>query len=269
MLTLLLLVSPALALCDRPSDVSSISVDVSTAQLAMASLDDETFAASVRDARATLLCLATPLNPLDASSYHVLMALDAFMGGKPEDSARSFRTVLAISPTFRLPAAIAPAGGPLEKALDAARAQNVSEPQALPAYDGIVLIDGVRALVRPTGRPCILQLVTTKGVVSATYYLGTDDELPRWAPPPTALQKALPKVRSKPSVPFAIAAGATAAAAVAIDVYGSTRHDAFLDPATPYDQLDALRVESDGSLAASIGLGVASAALTTFTFLRW
>lgn len=269
MLLLLSLISPALALCDKPSDVSSISVDVSTAEVAMASLDDDTFNASVADARTALSCLAMPLNPIDAASYHVLMALDAFMGGRLDDAARSFRTVLAITPTFRLPAAIAPTGGPLEKILDVARAQNVSEPQALPAFDGIVLIDGVRALVRPGGRPCILQLVSAKGVVSATYYLAPADELPRWDPPPTAFQKALPKLRAKPSVPLAIAAGTTAAAAVALDVFGSTRHDAYLDPATPYDQLDALRLESDGSLAASIGLGVAAVALTTFTFLRW
>lgn len=269
MLLLLSLISPALALCEKPSDVSSISVDVSTAEVAMASLDDETFNASVADARMALSCLATPLNPLDASSYHVLMALDAFMSGKPDDAARSFQTVLAINSTFRLPAAIAPTGGPLEGVLGKARAMPASESQALPPYDGIVLVDGVRAIVRPAGRPCVLQLVSAKGVVSATYYLAPADGLPRWDPPPTAFQKALPKLRAKPSVPFAIAAGTTAAAAVAIDVFGSTRHDAYLDPATPYDRLDALRVQSDGSLAASIGLGIAAVALTTVTFLRW
>jgi len=269
MLLLLSLISPALALCETPSEVSSISIDVSMAEVAMASLDTDAFAASVADARQALPCLAIPLNPLDAASFHVLMGLDAFMGGKPDDAARSFQAVLAITPAFRLPAAIAPAGGPLEAVLEKARGLPATEAEALPPFDGIVRVDGVTSLTRPKNRPCVLQLVSTKGVVSSTYYLAPADELPRWDPPPTAFQKALPKLRAKPSVPFAIAAGTTAAAAVALDVFGSTRHAAYLDPTTPYDKLDALRLESDGSLVATIGLGAAAVALTTFTFLRW
>ncbi len=269
MLTLLLLVSASFAACDKPADVSAISADVSTAQLAMASLETDTFASAVADARAAIQCLASPLNPLDAASFHSLMALDAFMNGKPDEAARSFQTALAITPDFRLPAIIAPAGGPLASILEKARAMPASESQALPPFDGIVKVDGVTSLTRPKDRPCVLQLVSGKGVVSRTYYLAPADELPRWEPPPTAFQRVLPRIREKPSLPIGIAAGTAAVGAGTLLALSGTWHAQYDDPSTPYAQLDGLRSRSDGALAASIGLGIATVALTTFTVAYW
>lgn len=266
---LLLLISPALALCDGATNVSSISADVSAAQLAMAGLETDAFAAAVADARLALGCVTSPLNPLDAAAYHTLMGLDAFMGGKEDSAARSFQTVLAITPDFQLPALIAPAHGPLASIIDTARTLPASAVEALPPFDGIVRVDGVTSLTRPKDRPCILQLVSAKGVVSNTYYLAPGEALPRWAPPPTAFQRVLPKLREKPNVPFAIAAGTTAAAAGTLYALGGTWHAQYLDPTTPYEDLDGLRAQSDTALGASIALGIAAAALTTVTIVHW
>ena len=235
----------------------------------MPSLDMDVFAAAVADARYAMSCLTTPLNPLDAVAYHSLMALDAFTGQREDEAARSFQAAMAIVPDFRLPAIVAPVGGPLAALVDTARALPASEVHALPPFDGIVLIDGVTALVRPTGRPCVLQLVSKRGTVSATYYLAPGDELPRWAPPPTAFQRALPKLREKPSVPLGIAAGATAVAAGAIYAIGGTWHGQYLDPATPREDLDGLRTQTNVAFGSSVALGVAAVALTTLTFVRW
>ena len=270
MLTLLLLlVSPAFATCDAPSDVSAISVDVSAAQLAMAGLDMDAFNRAVADARATLACLATPLNPLEAAAYHGLMGLDAFMAGNEDAAVRSFQSAVLITPDFRLPPIVAPAGGPLDAILAKARVAPVADPQALPPFDGIVLIDGNRALVRPMGRPVILQLVTQQGTVSKTYDLGPSDGLPRWDPPPTGLQRILPKVRDRPSVPLAIAAGTTAIAAGTLYGLGGAWHAEFEDPSTPYESINGLQTQTNVALGSSIALGVAAATLTTLTFLRW
>lgn len=266
---LLLLISPALAICDGTANVSSISANVSSAQLAMAGLDTDDFAAAVADARVALGCVTTPLNPLDAAAYHTLMGLDAFMGGKEDSAARSFQTVLAITPDFQLPAIIAPANGPLAAIIGKARTLPASTVESLPPFDGIVRVDGVTSFTRPNDRPCVLQLVTTKGIVSNTYYLAPGDALPRWAPPPTAFQRVLPKLREKPSIPFAIAAGTTAAAAGTLYALGGTWHADYLDPATPYENLDGLRAQSDAALGTSIALGIAAAALTTVTIVHW
>ena len=266
---LLLLISPALALCDKPSDASAISAGASAAQLAMASLDTDTFAKSVADARASLACLASPINPLDAASYHALMGLDAFMGGDANAATVSFQAAMSSTPDFRLPAIIAPVGGPLDAALAKARGLTSLGSLALPPFDGIILVDGVSSVTYPRDRPWILQLVSRKGEVTETRYLIPGDELPRWAPPPTAFQRVLPKVRKQPSVPFGIAAGTTAAAAVTLYALGGTWHADYLDPATPYEDLGALRAQSDGALAASIALGVVTVGLGTFTVITW
>ncbi len=269
MLTLILFVSTALALCDKPSDASAISANASAAQLAMASLDTDTFARSVAEARGALACLASPINPLDAASYHALMGLDAFMGGDANAATVSFQAAMSSTPDFRLPAIIAPVGGPLDAALAKARGLASLGSLALPPFDGIILVDGVSSVTYPRDRPWILQLVSRKGEVTETRYLAPGDELPRWAPPPTAFQRVLPKLREKPNVPFAIAAGTTAAAAVTLYALGGTWHADYLDPATPYEDLGALRAQSDGALAASIALGVVTVGLTTVTIFRW
>jgi len=269
MALLLLLISPAFAACDKPSDASAISANASAAQLAMASLDMDALAKSVAEARGALACLASPINPLDAASYHALMGIDAFNGGDMDAATVSFQAAIASTPDFRLPAIIAPVGGPLDAIVAKARGMVSLGSLVLPPYDGIILVDGVSSVTYPRDRPWILQLVSRKGEVTDTRYLAPGDELPRWAPPPTAFQRVLPKLREKPNVPFAIAAGTTAAAAGTLYALGGTWHADYLDPATPYEDLDGLRAQSDTALGASIALGIAAAALTTVTIVHW
>lgn len=269
-MTLILLMIPAaLAGCDTPSDVSAISVDVSSAQLAMASLDVEAIGRSAADARQVLPCLAVAINPMEAAAYHGLMGLDSFVAGDEEASLLSFRSAISVMPDYRLPPIIAPAGGPLDAVLSAARTAVPSETKALPPFDGIVLIDGSRAFVRPMGRPVIIQLVTKSGKVSETHYVGAPDDLPRWDPPPTAFQRILPTVREKPSVPIGIAAASTAVCAGTLYALGGAWHEQYLDPSTPYGELDGLQTRTNAALGGSIALTVAATALTTFTFVRW
>lgn len=269
MFLLTLAVGEARAACAASSDVAMLSAAAPRAQLAMGSLDGAGFTAAVADARVALPCLAQPLTPLDAAGYHGLEALAAFADGNLEDATLAFATAVATVPDYRLPAMIAPAGGDLDVLLTRAKALPPSEMQALPPYDGVVMVDGVRALVRPTGRPCILQLVGPRGDVRATYYLRGTDPLPKWAPPPTLALRLLPEPREKLSIPFAVAAGGTALAAGGLYVLGGMSHEQFVDPSTPYEDLPGLQAQTNAALGGSIALAVASAGLTTLTFLKW
>ena len=269
MFLLTLAVGEARAACDAPTDVGTLSGAAPRAQLAMGSLDAAGFTAAVTEARAALPCLAQPLTPLDAAGYHGLEALAAFADGKTEDAALAFAAAVATVPDYRLPGMIAPPGGDLDALLTRAKALPPSEMQALPPYDGVVVVDGIRALVRPTGRPCILQLVGARGDVRETHYLRGTDPLPKWDPPPTLLTRLLPEPRATPSVPFAVAAGGTALAAGGLYVLGGMSHEKFVDPATPYEDLPGLQAQTNAALGGSIALGVTATALTTLTFLRW
>lgn len=266
---LFILASVALAApCTAPTRVETITTDLQTAELAWGS-DESAFVGAVRKARDELPCLDGPMTPLDAASYHGLMALDASFSQHEDDAVRSFASALASVPTFRIPAIIAPEGGVLDLQIGKARVLPPGETQALPPYDGVVMIDGARALVRPTWRPCVLQLVRSNGAVERTYYLLGSDPLPRWDPPPTAVQRLLPKLREKPSVPFGIAAGGAALAAGGLYALGGTWDARFHDPTTPYDQLDGLKTRTNVALGGTIALGIAAAALGTVTVVHW
>lgn len=266
---LLLAVATARAACDAPADIGTLSAAAPTAQLAMASLDSDGFAKAVADARDSLPCLAQPLTPLDAASYHGLMALAAFADGDEDAAQLSFAAAIVATPDFRLPAMIAPEGGDLDALLGYARALDTSETVALAPYDGVLLVDGSRAFLRPVHRPYILQLVGPRGDVRATYYLLGSDPVPAYDPPPTLGRRLLPEFRPRPSAPFAVAAGATALAAGGMYWLGAESHARYMDPTTPYGDLPGLQTRTNAELAGSIALGVTAVAFTTLTFVRW
>jgi len=269
LIILALVARTAAGACEASASIETLAADVPRAEVAMASLDAAGFAAAVAEARAALPCLVQPLTPLDAAGYHGLEGLAAFSEGKTDQAVLAFSAALSSLPSYRLPAMIAPPGGDLDVLLARAGQLPIAEAQPLPAYDGIVLVDGARSMVRPTGRPCILQLVAGNGKAEATYYLQGTDPLPKWDPPPTALGRILPELRRRPSIPFAVAAGSTALAAGGLYVLGGSYHARFEDPGTPYEDLTMLRTRTNASLGGALALGAASAALTTVTFLKW
>lgn len=268
-LLLTLCVGNARAACAAPTDVGTLSAASPRAQLAMSSLDLDGFNAAVADARTALPCLGSPLTPLDAAEYHALMGLAAFAEDRRDDALASFAAAFAARPDYRLPTAVAAPGSDLDLLMQEAKALPPSAAQALPPYDGVILVDGARALTRPTGRPSILQLVGPKGDVRETHYLAGADPLPKWAPPPTLALRLLPEPRERPSVPFAVAAGSTALAAGGLYAFGGMAHAQYVNPATPYEDLPGLETQTNAALGGSIILGVACAALTTLTFLEW
>lgn len=267
---LFLFVSAALAApCTAPTRVEAVTSQVPLAQIAMSSFDEDGFRAAVAAASDALPCLAEPVAPLDAAAFHGLMGLSASFAGREDDAVRAFAAARSDVPGFRLPAVIAPAGGTVDALLEKAGALPQGEAQVLPPYDGVVLVDGSRALLRPTWRPCLLQLVRSNGSVERTYYLRGGDALPHWDPPPTAFQRLIPKVREKPSLPLGIAAGGTAVAAGTLYALGGTWSAQFHDPATPYSELEGLQTQTNVALGASIALGVAAVALGTVTVVHW
>ncbi len=266
---ILLAAATAHAACEAPTDVVALSAYVPSAQLAMGSLDADGFSSAVEGARSALPCLAQPLTPIDAAGYHGLEALAAFAEADTDAAMRSFASAIAATPDYRLPTVIAPPGGDVDTLLRQARELSAGESQALPPYDGIVMVDGARALVRPTGRPCVLQLVGPRGDVRATYYLFGSEPTPRYDPPPTLATRLLPELRQRPSAPFAVAAGTTAIAAGGLYWLGGTAHARYVDPSTPYDDLPGLKAEANAALGGSVALGITAAMLTTLTFLEW
>jgi hypothetical protein len=259
----------AFAACEAPVDVAELSAAWPRAQLAMGSLDSEAFAGAVKDARAALPCLTEPLTPIDAAGYHGLMALAAFADGRGDEAVLSFASAVAAMPDYRLPAMIAPPGGDLDALLERARAMTTTEPKALPPYDGVLMVDGARSVVRPTGRPWILQLVDPRGGVRETHYLLGSDPTPPYDSPPTLVGRLVPEPRPRPSLPFAVAAGTTTLAAGGAYALGALAHARFSDQTTPYADLPGLQTQTNLALGGSIVLAAAAAMLTTLTFLEW
>lgn len=264
----ILLIGLAHAECLKESRVVDLNSAVANAHLEFAMMEVEGFDAQVHDARQSILCLVEPLTPVEAASFHGIQGLTGYLAEDEDAAVKSFTAAISAFPTFRLPNAIAPAGGPIDTLIESARSLPKGEVDVLPPYNGTILIDGAPGFVRPVDRPFILQLIQDKSVMH-TYILEPGEKLPYWEPPPTPLQRLIPRVRKQPSTPLAIAASGTAAAAGTAYILGGIWHEQYLDPETPYENLPALETQTNAALGTSIALGVAAAALTTVTFLRW
>lgn len=268
---LLLLVAQAQATCESGTTADAISASVGQAQLAMASYDEDAFAAAAARVTNAVPCLTQVATPLDAAVIHGFVGLEAFVEGRTDEAKLAFASAHAASSAYTVPAAIAPPGGPLSALLVEAYALPPAEPTVLPAFDGIIYVDGARSsgLLYPKDRPSLIQLVTSEGTVKRTVYHKPGESLPLWEAPRTGFAVVLPRVREKPSTPLGIAAGGAAVAAGSLYVVGGIWHEQYTSGAAPYEDLDALETRTNVALASSLVLGAAAVGLGTVTFLRW
>ncbi len=271
MLVSLLLVSAmAWAACEA-STIDAVSASVSQAQLAMASYDEDGFATAAGRVKTAIPCLTQVATPLDAAALHGFVGLEAFVDGRSEDAKKAFAAAHTASSAYTIPSAIAPAGSPLASLLAEAWALPPSEMALLAPFDGQTYVDGTRSVTSlyATDRPSLIQLVSSEGTVKRTIYHLPGAALPIWEAPRTGLAVVLPRVREKPSTPLGIAAGGTALAAGSLYILGGIWHDQYTSGTAPYEDLDAIEMQTNTALASSIVLGAAAIGLGTVTFVRW
>lgn len=170
---LLLLVGRALAV-DCPSSVTVVEELAGSAETQFAALDSEGLGRTAADLDTALGCLAQPIPAVLAAKVHRAEALAAFAAGDRTGAKESFSAALDIEPGYQLPASVVPARHPLRSLYgEAARPAASTTPVAGadPMAGGTWLVDGLRAAVRATDRPAIVQHLSSSGNVDASVRL--------------------------------------------------------------------------------------------------
>ena len=292
--TLILLTTIASATCPEPATSGDLVSSVSAAETAFAAMDPTAFRRARKLAEDQLECLGETLTPLDAGSFHRVLAMDAFMAKDQQEAIASFRAVHAALPAYVLPTSIAVEGSPLRTLFDQAGELGQGEPRALEVPPGLALmVDGARAMVIPSERPYVLQVLSASGGVTWTGHLGAGESPPTWnvivaeeaavtvAPAPVPVEPVQPALPSEPpervgpKLPVLAGAGAALVAAGALYGVAGVKKAEYESPDGYADMtaadLDSLRSTTNALVFTSAGLGVVGIGLGTVAFLevRW
>lgn len=269
--------APALAVC--PSRSADLQRPINEAQAAFASMDGGGFSRASGVADEALACLSEPISPASAASVHRHEALVAFVRDDPARARAAFRSALALQPSYRLPEDIAPAGNPLARLYEEARALGPGPDEAIwPSPGTTMLVDGATAASLPSDRPVIVQILSGDGAVLSTSYLRVGGALPEGlmtsppdprlavvpipVPPGSGVSDTPPP--PKPAKPLLIgAAGAAAGAAGLYALSAVTQQRYKQEGAVPDASLDRLVSLNHGAVlsaagvcAVGVGLGV-------------
>ncbi len=279
--------------CEVRSRTYELANALTEAESAYLDMDEDGFVEIIEAAEFALKCLGEPITPFDAAAYHRLNALDAFLGANDGGAIAAFRSSLAAQPRYLLPSTIAPPGNPLASLYDQAAEPYEANRVALPPPPNmLMLMDGARATARPTSRPVIIQLISPDGGIAWSGYLSPLDPNPDWyalgfeeetaissgdsdfsgsqdrdkthkdgADSNIRVARQMPQPTPGRTRPMLLAAGGAALAAGGLYALAYGLRTNYDDPATPYSDLESLRTATNGSIAASGGLGLAALGL--------
>lgn len=227
---MLLLLVPDVLACDLQYTRVQLADAMALAEASYAAADVDAFQKSATVVIDAVPCASELLRPPDASRFHRLMGLVAFVARDTESAQRSFAAARAIEPNYTWDPNLVPPGHPLLFAYGAVSASNPELSPFSPPAGVTVHVDGSPAVTRPAAWAAIVQLTDTRDQLTLTRYLRPSDTMPFPAEPlPVKTVAKRPGLRTPLLVGAgvaALAAGALygASAAVQADYMASTDH---------------------------------------------
>lgn len=184
----------------QPTSSEQLSSTMQQALLDFATLDEESFYASTRQAKQALPCLNELFLPPNAAAYHRLMGLEAFFDGRDDDAVLAFRAALSIEPDYQLSSKLAPEGGKLYRLWSNAQSGpnpfigSFSAPAGKYAY-----VDGVETRTYAEDLPNIVQYGPGDGSILWTGYVAANEKPPTDLPGSGGGSAVASSSRSKPA----------------------------------------------------------------------
>ena len=185
----------------QPTSSEQLSSTMQQALLDFATLDEESFYASTKAAKASLPCLSEVFLPPNAAAYHRLMGLEAFFDGRDDDATLAFRTALSIEPDYQLSGKLAPEGGKLHRLWTAAQdgpnpfIGSFTAPAGKYAY-----VDGVETRTYAEDMPNIVQYGPGDGSILWSGYVLANTKPPEEIPAAgAAVAQAEPEPEPEPA----------------------------------------------------------------------
>lgn len=266
--------------CEKPTSVSQLAQAGHDGERAFADMDEVQLKRQAAFARDEILpCLNETLLSKDASAFHRLMAMEAFMRQNDKRALVEFHAARRLFPGYVLPEDLF---GPEQKSGDTSpehplrklyvQAQNVDDgPQELvnPPEDGYVTVGGVRNAPHFKNMPVIVQVFGKDGKVLETRYFQPGETLPKWGRNNplgvTALDLGI-DTRSTLSKPNTWWIATAVASVIATGFYSAALYEKhqFNDRSTPDGDLSGHRDRANGfgyTALATGGLAIISAGL--------
>lgn len=161
--------------CAAEVAVAKVEAAVAGAESAWG-VDEDSFRRGVDAARAALPCVNAPLTPVQASRYHRLEGLAAFLAGDSASVNAAFAAARAADPGATLPEHLVPVGNPVRVAWDAA-VPGTATTTAPPPARARLWVDGRQTRAIPADRARLLQL---EGDTLTTAWQRPGDPLPTY-----------------------------------------------------------------------------------------
>lgn len=262
----LLLLAQVRAACPEPQDTQHLLNAMASAEASFASMNSVAFDDSVAEMRRVLPCVNAPLSALDVAEVHQIEAYDAFLRRSNDEVLRHFAAMQHSAPAAVLPSSVAPEGHPLRALWTGATLMLPPETELLPPpRDAALRIDGVGTRERPTALPSVVQLIDEDGSVRWTLLVDPGQALPIYE------RELLPDPEKPRGKPVGALLGAAGSVMVAGALWGfaEASERSFQDENTPYQDLGALRKQTNGLLLGSAAAGATALGLGVYAVVRW
>lgn len=256
----------------EPASTLALDEAITGAEVAFRELDVQRFSARMNDVQARLPCVQGRLTPSQASRYHRLAGVSAYLDGDRDSAAIAFAAARAADPGQTMD--LAPPGHDLELLWGLAPVSDETMRLDPPA-EGVLALDGASTTRRPTDRPVVVQWVPDDGPPRFTAWLPADAPLPPY--PVSAVEGPTAEARRRTTrrrvglVVLGTGAGAALAGAALYGGAAASRASFLSDhPDWTRDDLNRARKRTNTLSDASVATGgLAALCIGTGVALRW
>jgi hypothetical protein len=274
--------------CDAPMTQTQLAAIAWEARSAFEAMDQAKFVDQMSQLNQMIPCLGEVIEPMGASTIHLLMGLDSFGQKDLEGATLAFAAARSASSGYQMPESVAPAGHPLHAAFATIPVDN-PETQEVSLSTGMTLyVDGKESTARPAAWPALVQLTRADGTTQHTVYLSASDPIPGAAAAPEIAQ-AGPSPEEKPPeaepsdlplpgksvlssslrTPLLGVAGTAVLTTAVLQILASRSAQTYWDKETGLSELDDLRARTNSLNSASVATGVISAGALAAFSLTW
>lgn len=180
-LPLLAVLSASAATCDEPVGTAELRRILDVASTAWVVMDRSSFEAATAERREALPCLEEMVDPQLAIQLHLHEALAWSIQRRSDLSQGAFRAILALQPSWVLPAEMAPERHRLRADFEEASqgSEQTERRPFAPPGDGALMVDGLPSRDVPSDCPFVVQMLDRRGEVVRTHYFTPGSEPPQ------------------------------------------------------------------------------------------
>ena len=273
--------------CDAPLTQTQLAAIAWEARSAFEEMDQEKFMNLMDQLNQSTPCASEVIDPMGASTIHLLMGLGSFGKKDLEGATLAFAAARSSSKGFQMPDGLAPTGHPLQAAFSIIPLADSPTQDVVIDSGTTMFVDGKESTTRSAVWPALIQFTQANGAVLQTAYVLASEpvsgapapvvaavEDSSVQPPAGAELSTLPlpaKSVLPPTwrTPLLGVAGAAVLTTAVLQILASRTAQTYWDQETGEAELDDLRSRTNSLNSASVATGVLSAGALATVSLTW